>query len=100
MAATEKNDVISFTLLDPLSPYKRALIVVDATATVDSGDSDFITLDNTFEDGKARVENIKSVRGHVFETGAPVQYSYDGNVLTKEGGGDTRDVIEILFTSL
>jgi hypothetical protein len=95
MAAVEKNDVISFTLLEPLGPYKRAIIEVDLGETVASATGDTITLDEP----EYRVDTIKSVKGHVFATGAPVEYSYATNVLTKEDGGDTRDVIEILFTS-
>ena len=95
MAAAEKKTVISFTLLEPLGPMKRALVVIDEGETINHVTLDTITLDEK----EYRVATIHSVRAHVFATGVACQYSYATNVLTKEDGGDTRDVIEILFTS-
>ena len=93
MGAVEKKSVIDFTLLEPLGPLKRALVEIQEGETIDHGTSDTITLDSK----EYRVNTIKSVRAHVFATGVACQYSYATNVLTKEAGGDTRDVIEILF---
>jgi hypothetical protein len=93
MGAVEKKSVIGFKLLEPLGPYKRAIIEVEVGETVD--DTNIITLDTK----DYRVATILSTRAHVFATGAACVYSYATNVLTKEAGGDTRDVIEILFTS-
>lgn len=93
MAAVEKKGVISFTLLEPLGPLKRALVVIDEGETINHATSDTITLDSE----EYRVNTIRSTRAHVFATGAACQYSYATNVLTKEAGGATRDVIEILF---
>jgi hypothetical protein len=93
MGAVEKKAVISFTLLEPLGPYKRALVVINEGQTINHATADTITLDKK----DYRVATIKSVRAHVFATGAACVYSYATNVLTKTAGGDTRDVIEILF---
>ena len=95
MGAAEKKDDISFTLLEPLGPMKRALVVIDEGETINHATADTITLDKA----DYRVGTIHSVRAHVFATGAACVYSYATKVLTKTVGGDTRDVIEILFTS-
>lgn len=94
MGAVQKADVTDFTLLEPLGPMKRALLEVQEGATVD--ESNEITLDAK----EYRVDTIHSVRAHVFATGLPQEYSYENNVLTKVTGNDSRDVIEILFTSV
>lgn len=94
MGAVQKADVTDFTLLEPLGPMKRALLEVQEGETVNTTNE--ITLDAE----EYRVDTIHSVRAHVFATGLPQEYSYENNVLTKVTGNDSRDVIEILFTSV
>lgn len=94
MSAEQKADVTDFTLLEPLGPMKRALLEVQEGGTVNTTNE--ITLDAE----EYRVDTIHSVRAHVFATGLPQEYSYENNVLTKVTENDSRDVIEILFTSV
>ena len=93
MGAVEKKSVVDFTLLEPLGPMKRALIEVQDGETVDT------TNEITLDEGSYRVGTIHSVRAHVFASGLAQEYSYATNVLTKVTANDSRDVIEILFTT-
>lgn len=87
----EKYEDVDFVLQQPVGFYKEAFLFVKAGETVAQGDT--ITIDEY----EKYVNEIVSVSAHVAETGLPVQYSYDGNELTKVTASTSRDVVKISF---